>query len=228
MNLLAQIEGIKGFSVPALDLVTEDEVTTLPIEYDEPLSNEHQKAAGFKSSVETSGNPSNTDSLTAKVAWTAGQNKLVDDADKEFTNLQRVAQPEPFGIDVSLQPTTGKGSRALAEFLNVSTARKFENTNPSHVFGSFSEFARSIVKSNEEEWPGVVQAWKEKRNDPDAFAVNITKHKKAFRKLMEHAVFRIDLAIGTPVALAEFAHHRPQHEPQLPPREAIISRYRYY
>ncbi|PNP79697.1 hypothetical protein FNYG_07043 [Fusarium nygamai] len=46
-----------------------------------------------------------------------------------------------------------------------------------------------------------MHAWREKLNDPDAFAVNTTKHKEAFRKLMEHAVSRIDLAIGTPVAL---------------------------
>ncbi|KAF5642324.1 hypothetical protein F52700_3172 [Fusarium sp. NRRL 52700] len=80
MDLLALAAGTKGFSVPALDSVDEEEAATLSTMYDEPLSNEYQKAAGFKSSVETSGNPSNTEPLTAKVAWTTSQNKLVDDA----------------------------------------------------------------------------------------------------------------------------------------------------
>ncbi|KAF5581355.1 hypothetical protein FPANT_8968 [Fusarium pseudoanthophilum] len=106
-------------------------------------------------------------------------------------------------IDVSIQPTAGRGSRALAQYLHASNARGFENTNPSRVFGPFSEFARNILETNKKEWPGVVQAWEEKRNDPDAFAVNITKHKQAFRKLMEHAVSHIGLAIATPVSLVE-------------------------
>lgn len=57
MDLLAEIEGIKGFSVLALDWVAEDDVPTLPIEYDEPLGNEYQKAANFKSPYEASGKP---------------------------------------------------------------------------------------------------------------------------------------------------------------------------
>ncbi|KAF5626488.1 uncharacterized protein FTJAE_9653 [Fusarium tjaetaba] len=125
--------------------------------------------------IQASGNPSNTDSLTAKVAWTAAA---------KF--------PEKVVAD-----------HALAKFLNGITTRKFEEPHPTHVPGSISEFARNIVETNEKEWPGVVQAWKEKRNGPDAFAVNIKKHKEAFRKLMEHAVSRIDLAIATHVSLVE-------------------------
>ncbi|KAF5703996.1 hypothetical protein FMUND_12755 [Fusarium mundagurra] len=123
-----------------------------------------------------------------------------------FANLQRVTQPESFGIDTSHR-TAGKADHTLAKFLNGITARKFEETHPTHVPGSISKFARGIAKGNPKEWPDGMHAWREKLNDPDAFAVNIVKHKKAISQLMEHAVSRIDLAIGTPVALVEFAHH---------------------
>ncbi|KAG5806887.1 hypothetical protein H9Q74_010176 [Fusarium xylarioides] len=172
MDLVAHIEGIKGLSVPAPRFGRTLTLALLPSSSPLSLSLPFVRSLGLRSwpqgvlrlllllglregTIQTSGNPSNTDSLTAKVAWTAGQNKLADDADKEFANLQRVTQPEPFGIDISLQTTAGRGrgrgSRALAEFLNASTARKFENTNPSRVFGSFSEFARSIVEINEKQ-----------------------------------------------------------------------------
>ncbi|KAF5559869.1 hypothetical protein FNAPI_4510 [Fusarium napiforme] len=114
--------------------------------------------------IQASGNPSNTDSLTAKVAWTAAA-KFPEKA--------------------------------------VHHGSQVRGKHPTHVPGSISGFAHNIVETNEKEWPGVVQAWKEKRNGPDVFAVNITKHKEAFRKLTEHAVSRIDLAIVTPVSLVE-------------------------
>ncbi|CZR43053.1 uncharacterized protein FPRO_08031 [Fusarium proliferatum ET1] len=78
MDLLAEIEGIKGFSVLALDWVAEDDVPTLPIEH--------------------LGNPSNTDSLTARVAWNVDQNKLVGDA------VRRSAAKFPLKVIVRVLP----------------------------------------------------------------------------------------------------------------------------
>ncbi|KAF5573062.1 hypothetical protein FPCIR_14101 [Fusarium pseudocircinatum] len=88
------------------------------------------------------------------------------------------ADPEPFGIDASSHRTAGKADRALAKFLNGITTGKFKETHPTHVPGSISELGRGIAEGNPKEWPDVMHAWCEKLNDPDAFAVNITKHKE--------------------------------------------------
>ncbi|KAG4264370.1 hypothetical protein FPRO06_05554 [Fusarium proliferatum] len=37
-------------------------------------------------------------------------------------------------------------------------------------------------------WPDTLSAWREKKQDPDAYAINLVKHKEVFRKLMEHAI----------------------------------------
>ncbi|KAF5678394.1 hypothetical protein FDENT_8970 [Fusarium denticulatum] len=174
VDSIVQKQGTKGFGVPALDNIGEDEGEVPFNNYEEPTVSEYAKAAGFKSADDTP------------------------------------ADPAPFAIDPLSHRTAGKADHALAKFLNGITARKFKETNPTHVPGSISEFARGIAEGNPKEWPDVMHAWREKLNDPDAFAVNITKHKEAFRKLMEHAASRIDLAIATPVSLVESASNGPQ------------------
>ncbi|KLP10691.1 uncharacterized protein Y057_9301 [Fusarium fujikuroi] len=126
-DLLAEIEGIKGFSVLALDWVAEDEVPTLSIEH--------------------LGNPSSTDSLTARVAWNVGQNKLVGDA------VRRSAAKFPLKVILH------QSQSLLARLL--------------------------LIMRN---WPDTLSAWREKKQDPDAYAINLVKHKEVFRKLMEHAI----------------------------------------
>ncbi|SCO31781.1 uncharacterized protein FFMR_08015 [Fusarium fujikuroi] len=135
-DLLAEIEGIKGFSVLALDWVAEDEVPTLSIEYDEPLGND-------------------TDSLTARVAWNVGQNKLVGDA------VRRSAAKFPLKVILH------QSQSLLARLL--------------------------LIMRN---WPDTLSAWREKKQDPDAYAINLVKHKEVFRKLMEHAISLISIYIG--------------------------------
>ncbi|KAK2129784.1 hypothetical protein NOF04DRAFT_1369174 [Fusarium oxysporum II5] len=82
------------------------------------------------------------------------------------------------------------------------------------ISSHLSEFARGIAKADKRTWPGVIVAWNEKKKDPDAFAVNRVKHQAGFHRLMEYAVSQVDIVVGTPVALVEFAQHT-EFVPQL-------------
>ncbi|KAF6516792.1 hypothetical protein HZS61_003995 [Fusarium oxysporum f. sp. conglutinans] len=82
------------------------------------------------------------------------------------------------------------------------------------ISSHLSEFARGIAKADKRTWSGVIVAWNEKKKDPDAFAVNRVKHQAGFHRLMEYAVSQVDIVVGTPVALVEFAQHT-EFVPQL-------------
>jgi hypothetical protein len=75
LDSVAHVQGI--VSVPALDV---DEEAPDPVaKYEEPKPGEYKEPVGFKSAKDTGASP-NQSSGKARVAWTAGQNKLVDDA----------------------------------------------------------------------------------------------------------------------------------------------------
>ncbi|KAG5752128.1 hypothetical protein H9Q69_010324 [Fusarium xylarioides] len=76
MQSLAHIEGL--VSVPALDGYEE---TSAPFtEYEEPKLGEYKQAEGFMSAKDIDGGSFDQSSSKPRVAWTAAQNKVVDDA----------------------------------------------------------------------------------------------------------------------------------------------------
>ncbi|KAF5257043.1 hypothetical protein FOXYS1_12453 [Fusarium oxysporum] len=113
---------------------------------------------------------------------------------REFGNIQRVTDAE------SVVTQTQDLANLKITILCIS----------SHL----SEFARGIAKADKRTWSGVIVAWNEKKKDPDAFAVNRVKHQAGFHRLMEYAVSQVDIVVGTPVALVEFAQHT-EFVPQL-------------
>ncbi|KAF4946292.1 hypothetical protein FGADI_11284 [Fusarium gaditjirri] len=82
------------------------------------------------------------------------------------------------------------------------------------AFAYLSELARGIAQADKQTWSNVIEAWNQKKQDPDAFALDRIKHQAEFRKLMMHAVSQVDIVVGTSVALAEFAQQT-ESVPQL-------------
>ncbi|KAF5615140.1 hypothetical protein F52700_13529 [Fusarium sp. NRRL 52700] len=165
-----------------------------------PKLGEYKQAEDVMSKKDTAGGSINQSSSNHRVAWTSTQNE-----NREFANLQRASEPNHMAIDTSVKGTDA--DRNLAEYFNQVNERTFQDVNPTCVFASVSEYTRKIATDNEKDWPDVLLARREKKQDPDAYAINLVKHKEAFPKLMEQAVSLIGLAIGTPVALVEFAKH---------------------
>jgi hypothetical protein len=162
----------------------------------------------------------------AKVAWTAGQNKLVDDAarraslacpdkvvvrvlpwKREFSNLTRINDAEPRVTDTSANTTVTSAIIGLSKHTDSYKVRKFEDTHPSRVHASLSEMARRIVQDKPNDWPLILAARQEAQRDPEGYALNRVKHEESYRKLLEHTASLIDIAVGTPVSLADFGNH---------------------
>ncbi|KAK7398570.1 hypothetical protein QQX98_012048 [Neonectria punicea] len=163
---------------------------------------------------------------TPKVAWTAGQNKLVDDAirrlaqacpDKivrrilpwktERADMLIVERRQPRVIDTTQAPLAGSQDRTLAKHINSQFTTSFLEKSPSSVFQTVSQFAKEIAEQHPDEWTAYRRAVFEKTHDPDAFVLNRTEHIAAVQALLEYAVGRCDIICGTPVALAQLADH---------------------
>ncbi|KAJ4237281.1 hypothetical protein NW759_000401 [Fusarium solani] len=118
----------------------------------------------------------------ARVAWTAPQNRLVDDATRrlqlacpdkkvvrvlpwpvEMKNLRRVEDTVPQRTDVSIVPDASPASHQMAGHVDAIRMSAYREKSPSAVFNSFSEFARSMVQENPTEWEAVERAWNEKQ-----------------------------------------------------------------
>ncbi|KAI8720960.1 CCHC-type domain-containing protein [Fusarium sp. LHS14.1] len=108
---------------------------------------------------------------TARVAWAALQNKLADDATRrakfacpdkvvvrvlpwkvELINLRRVEDTTPKMTDLTTVPRVSPASRAMVMHTNSVRMNSFRNKSPASVFGSLSEFARSMVEKDLETW----------------------------------------------------------------------------
>ncbi|KAL2694140.1 hypothetical protein Neosp_000712 [[Neocosmospora] mangrovei] len=108
---------------------------------------------------------------TARVAWAALQNKLVDDATRraqltcpnkvvvrvlpwkvELINLRRVEDTTPKMTDLTTVPRASPASRAMVMHTNSVRMNSFRNKSPASVFGSLSEFARSMAEKDLETW----------------------------------------------------------------------------
>lgn len=162
-----------------------------------------------------------------RIAWTACHNKLVDDAvrrvirechDKlvvrvqpwmvEMKNLRRISDDvAPTPTDTSTNVVADRGLLTLVTHHDAYKQRTFEETSPTQVQGSLSEYARSMAFADPETWADVHAAWNQKRTDPDGFILNRPKHEEAFQGLMSAAIAKVDMACGTPVALLDFANH---------------------
>ncbi|KAG9503006.1 hypothetical protein J7337_005843 [Fusarium musae] len=166
-------------------------------------------------------------STKTRIAWTAGHNKLVDDAvsraieqipDKlvvrvqpwalEMGNLKRVRDDiEPKQTDTSVNAAANRSMVALVKHTNAFSQRVFKEKSPTQVKCSLSEYARSKAIEDPKKWSDVHDAWNELLNDPDRYALNKPKHEEAFQGLMSAAIDDVDMVCGTPVALAELAAH---------------------
>ncbi|KAH6968675.1 P-loop containing nucleoside triphosphate hydrolase protein [Fusarium avenaceum] len=162
----------------------------------------------------------------AKVAWTAGKNKLADDAarraslacpdkvvvrvlpwKREFSNLTRINDVEPRVTNTSANPTVTGAIIGLSKHTESYKAREFEDTHATRVHASLSEMARRIVRNKPDDWPLILAARQEAREDLEAYALNRVKHEEAYHKLLEHTASLIDIVVGTPVSLADFSNH---------------------
>ncbi|KAF5250314.1 hypothetical protein FANTH_4514 [Fusarium anthophilum] len=223
-KIVQDIYGPQGYSVPGLDNPANEPAVAPITQYDNPAPDKYKKALKFQSKAGQSAEPEPTHTF-AKVAWTAGQNKLVDNAarrateacpdkvvvrvlpwKREFANLQRVTDAKP-AVETETHSLASNVDLAMADHLDAFRARQFENRHPSCIFASLSEYARGIAQADKQTWSGVIAAWNGKKKDPDAFAMNRVKNQPEFRKLMEHAISQVDIVVGTPVALVEFARH---------------------
>lgn len=158
----------------------------------------------------------------AKVAWTTGKNNLADYAPhraslacpdkvmarllpwkREFTNLMRINDVEPRVTDTSVNPKASNAIVGLSKHTDSYKAKRFEDTHLTRVHASLSEMARRIVQDKSDDWPLILVARQEALKDPEAYALNRAKHEEAYRNLLEHAVSLIDIAVGTPVSLAD-------------------------
>ncbi|KAG5817566.1 hypothetical protein H9Q74_005520 [Fusarium xylarioides] len=166
-------------------------------------------------------------STKTRIAWTAGHNKLVDDAvsrtieqipDKlvvrvqpwalEMGNVKRVRDDiAPKQTDTSVNAAANRSMVALIEHINAFARRAFKEKSPTQVKCSLSEYARSKATEDPEKWSDVHDAWNQLLNDPDRYALNKPKHEEAFQSLMSAAIDDVDMVCGTPVALAELACH---------------------
>ncbi|KAF4343311.1 hypothetical protein FBEOM_2748 [Fusarium beomiforme] len=222
MDLFADLNGEKGFAVGSVDDAVKEPGVAPIAKYNDLASNAYQKVAKFDTKTDEWGTPTSISS--SKIAWTAGQNKPVDDATRrapkacpdnvvvrvlswkrEMANLQHVVDASPSCTDTEGHKLASNVDHAMAEHFEDFRARKFQDTHPSCVFASFSEYARGIVEADENSWSGVIAARNKKK--PDAFTVNRVKHQLEFLKLIECAVSLIDIIVGTPVALVNFAKH---------------------
>lgn len=122
---------------------------------------------------------------------------------REFTNLMRINDVEPRVTDTSVNPTASNAIVGLSKHTDSYKAERFEDTHPARVHAPLSEMARRIVQDKSDDWPLILAARQEALKDPEAYALNRAKHEEAYRNLLEHAVSHIDIAVGTPVSLAD-------------------------
>ncbi|KAF5005856.1 hypothetical protein FDECE_7730 [Fusarium decemcellulare] len=170
--------------------------------------------------------PKSEVNLTAKAAWIAPSNTLVDDATRrahrecpdkivvqvlswkvEMDNLMSAEPAQAHLINTAEAPLASSASRLLAEHTNGYAMTCFEERSPSKVFRSLSEFARTVAEQEGDKWSDYWKAINEKLHDPDTFVLNKQDHDEVFQKLMERAISFVDIACGTPCALAELANH---------------------
>ncbi|KAK2681012.1 hypothetical protein RAB80_002805 [Fusarium oxysporum f. sp. vasinfectum] len=87
--------------------------------------------------------------------------------------------------------------------INALPQQAFNEKSPTRVKCSLYEYARSKATDEPETWSDVHYVCNELVNNPDWYALNKTKHHEAFQRLMLTAIDDVDIAFGTPVALAE-------------------------
>ncbi|KAF5531049.1 hypothetical protein FPHYL_13981, partial [Fusarium phyllophilum] len=148
LGLFQHVHGNKGFGVPGLDDPANEPAVAPITKYNNPAPGDYQKAPKFQSKAGQSVEPEPTPT-SAKVAWTAGQNKLVDDAarqaseacpdkviarvlpwKREFANLQRVTDAEPAVTQIEGHSLASNVDLAMAHHLDAFRARQFENSHP--------------------------------------------------------------------------------------------------
>ncbi|SCO77874.1 uncharacterized protein FRV6_02086 [Fusarium oxysporum] len=81
--------------------------------------------------------------------------------------------------------------------------KAFNEKSPTRVKCSLYEYARSKATDEPETWSDLHYVYNELVNNPDWYALNKTKHHEVFQRLMLTAIDDVDIAFGTPVALAE-------------------------
>ncbi|KAF5659279.1 hypothetical protein FCIRC_12561 [Fusarium circinatum] len=156
-KIVQDIYGPRGYSVPGLGNPANEPAVAPITQHDNPAPDKYKKALKFQSKAGQSAEPEPTHTF-AKVAWTAGQNKLVDDAarrateacpdkvvirvlpwKREFANLQRVTDAKPAVTET--HSLASNVDLAMADHLDAFRARQFENSHPSCVFASLSQIA---------------------------------------------------------------------------------------
>ncbi|KAF5581356.1 hypothetical protein FPANT_8969 [Fusarium pseudoanthophilum] len=165
LDLFQHVHGNRGFGVPDLDDPTNEPAVAPITQYDNPAPDKYKKAPKFQSKAGQSVEPEPTPT-SAKVAWTASQNKLVVARvvpwKREFANLQRVTGAEP-----AVTQTEGHSlasnvdMAAMAHHLDAFRARQFENSHPSCVFASLSAYARGIAQADKQTWSEAIAACNE-------------------------------------------------------------------
>ncbi|KAF4443428.1 hypothetical protein FACUT_1352 [Fusarium acutatum] len=170
---VAHVHDNKGFGVPGIDDPANEPAVAPITKYDNPAPDEYQKAPKFQSKVGQSVELESTP-ITAKFAWTAGQNKLADDAARRASKAcPNKTQGHSIAYNVDM---------AMAHHLDAFRARQFENSHPVRVFASLFEFARGIAQADKQTWSEAIAAWNEKKKDLHASAVNRVKHKAVPRQ----------------------------------------------
>ncbi|PNP79696.1 hypothetical protein FNYG_07042 [Fusarium nygamai] len=161
LDLFQHVNGNKGFGAPGVDDPANEPAVAPITKYDNLAPDKYQKAPKFQSNVGQSVEFESTP-ITAKVAWTAGQNKLVVlPWKREFANLQRVTDAEPAVTQTEGHSLASNVDMAMAHHLDAFRARQFENSHPSCVFASLSEYARGIAQADKQTWSEAIAAWNE-------------------------------------------------------------------
>lgn len=123
----------------------------------------------------------NEDSRTAVVAWTAAQNKLVDDPVRRLRDVCLTRQ--------SAVLCHTKLSCLMS--LRIST---------------ISSQAKDIAQKDKEPWHEYHDAMTQRQRDPEMFKLKYKDHLGVARRFLDAAVHACDAICGTPVALGQLAN----------------------
>ncbi|KAF5575693.1 hypothetical protein FPCIR_13024 [Fusarium pseudocircinatum] len=168
LDLFQHVHGNKGFSFPSIDDPANEPAVAPLTKYDNMAPDEYQKAPKFQSKV------GQLLGLQARTSWwvdnaarrasKACPDKVVARVlpwKREFANLQRVTDAEPAVTQTEGHSLASNVDMSMDHHLDAFRARQFENSHPSCVFASLSEYARGIAHADKQTWSEAIAAWNE-------------------------------------------------------------------
>lgn len=159
-----------------------------------------------------------------RIAYTLPQNTQANDAtirihnrmpsanllhvytfDVEFASFLAPESTPPESMPLDGVSTASE--RSAIAWLHKFKMSMYKDRNPALDCFSLSETARRKVWANPEEYPVMVTAWREYRDDPATHSLNRKIYHAEVRRIFSEVIEETQIIVGTPVALQTLYNH---------------------